>query len=272
VKTLTANGVLTPVIDEGEGQPVVFCHGVPDSGSVWRRVIDRMDSDFRFIAPDVHGLGRGQAPRDFDLSLESRAAWLDAVIEQLEVEGPVDLVCHDFGGQPTLAWAVQNPDRVRRMILMATAFHREWRWHSLGRAYQMPIVGRVMMMFQSAPLIGYPLFVNEMTKGSDGLDEEYLRECYANATAGDPHFIVRLYRETPPEMFAGWDTKLYELIDSKPTMCLWSENDPYVPMDWALRLESEGAELHRFADVGHWMMIESPDEVAAHFNRFLAVS
>lgn len=270
--TLDIQGVQTPVLDEGDGPPIVFVHGVPDSSALWRPLIDRLGPGYRFIAPDLHGLGRGRAPRDFPLSLDSRAAWLDAVLAARGVEGPVDLVCHDFGGPTTLAWAVRNPERVRRMVLMATCFHREWRWHSLARGYRTPVVGELMMAFQNAPWIGYRLFVKEMLKGSPGLDEAFLRDCYANAKAGDPRFIVRIYRETPPEIFTDWDTQLYRLVEQRPTLCLWSDRDPYVPLEFAERLAGLGAELHRFDDVGHWMMIEAADRVADRVGRFLGAA
>jgi pimeloyl-ACP methyl ester carboxylesterase len=267
--TLDIHGVRTPVIDEGEGRTLLLVHGVPDSGAVWRPLMDRLGPGFRFIAPDLHGLGRGHAPREFSLSLENRAAWLEDLLDALEVDGPVDLVCHDFGGPTSLAWAVRNPDRVRSMTLMATCFHREWRWHSLGRGYRTPLLGELMMAFQNAPWLGYRLFVKEMRKGSADLDEAFLRECYANARAGDPRFIIRMYRETPPEIFEGWDTQLYALVEQRPTLCLWSDRDPYVPLEFAEHLVDLGAELHRFADVGHWMMIEATDRVADHVHGFL---
>lgn len=259
----------TPVIDEGSGPPLVLVHGVPDSGAVWRRVIDRLGPGRRYIAPDLHGLGRGRAPQDFALTLESRAAWLDGVLTALAVDGPVDLVCHDFGGPTALAWAVLHPERVRRLIVMATCFHREWRWHALGRNYRRPILGELLMAIQKAPWLGYRLFVAEMRKGSRGLDDAYLRECYATAVAVDPDFIVRLYRETPASIFAGWDTRLYELVETRPTLCLWSDRDPYVPLEFADKLVVHGARIQRFTDVGHWMMIEAPERVAECFARFL---
>ncbi|NKB71549.1 MAG: alpha/beta fold hydrolase [Candidatus Latescibacteria bacterium] len=268
-KELTAHGVYTPVIDQGEGQAVVFVNGVPDSGRVWRRLMDRMDSCYRLIAPDLHGIGRSIAPADFDLSLESRAAWLEEVLTELDISGPVDLVCHDFGGPTTLAWAVLQPERVRSLTVMATCFHRQWQWHALGRAYRIPLVGELMMKFQTMPWLGYRLFVQEMRKGSDALDDEFLRDCYANAVAGDPNFIVRLYRDTPAEIFAGWDEKLYALVEQRPTLCIWGGHDPYVPLQFAEKLGARGAQVHRFADAGHWTMIEKCNEVARLLSQFL---
>lgn len=269
-RSLTACSVYTPVIDEGQGRTVVFVNGVPDSGRVWRRLMDRMGDGFRLIAPDLHGIGRGVAPADFDLSLEGRAAWLDDVLAQCAVEESVDLVCHDFGGPTTLAWAASHPERVRSITAMGTCFHREWRWHALGRAYRTPVVGEVMMKFQTMPWLGYKLFVQEMRKGSDALDDEFLRECYANAVAGDPKFIVRLYRDTPASIFAGWDEKLYALVKQRPTLCIWGDHDPYVPIEFAEKLQARGAKLHCFADAGHWTMIERCDEVAGILADFFA--
>ena len=45
VKTVPVNGVTISVIDEGEGTPVLFLHGFPDRGSMWRNQIDAVTAE-----------------------------------------------------------------------------------------------------------------------------------------------------------------------------------------------------------------------------------
>lgn len=264
----------TSVLDEGRGQPVVFLHGVPDSAHTWEPLIEGLSANFRCIAPDLHGLGRSRVPRDFDLSLGARAQWLEGLLGALEaqgapVEGAIDLVCHDFGGPTALAWAVRNPERVRRLVVMATCFHREWRWHKLGRLYRKPVLGTFAAAMQTAPGVGLPLFRSEMRRGSRGLPDAYIRQTYERITRDVARQTVRLYRQTPSSCFEGWDTELYRLVEQRPTLALWSDHDPYVPLYFAERLAEHGAEVHRFDDVGHWMHIEAGERVIAILKRFL---
>lgn len=262
----------TPVLDEGEGHPVLFLHGVPDSLHTWEPLISGLKASFRCVAPDLHGLGGSRAPRDFDLSLTARAEWLDGLLEELALEGPVDLVCHDFGGPTALAWAVKNPERVRRLVVMATCFHREWRWHRLGRLYRTPILGKVAASMQTAPVIGFSLFRSEMRRGSKGLSEDYIRATYDRITRDVARQTIRLYRETPSSCFEDWDTELYRLVDQRPTLALWSELDPYVPLEFGERLAEHGAELRCFDDIGHWMHIEAAERVRELLGRFLGAA
>lgn len=274
VHELSWNDFATPVWDQGQGQAVVFVHGVPDSAHTWAPLIAGLSARFRCIAPDLHGLGGSRAPRDFDLSLEGRATWLDGMLGALEAHGPplggpIDLVCHDFGGPTALAWAVKNPERVRRLVVMATCFHREWQWHKLGRLYRKPVLGAFAAMMQTAPGIGRRLFRSEMRRGSGGLSDAYIHETYGRITRDVAKHTVRLYRQTPSSLFEGWDSELYGLVEKRPTLAMWSDLDPYVPLEFGQKLADHGAELHRFDDVGHWMHIEAGDRVLALLERFL---
>lgn len=262
-------GLSTPVIDVGDGPTIVFVHGVPDSGELWTPLVAELSGRFRCIAPDLHGLGGSRVPRDFDLSLESRASWLGGLLDAVRVEGEVDIVCHDFGGPTALAWAVQNPTRVRRLVIMATCFHREWEWHSLGRLYRTPILGDVAAALQTAPVVGWTLFRKEMQRGSRALSPEFIRATFDRITSDVVTHTLRLYRATPSECFVGWDERLYELVKQRPTLALWSDHDPYVPLAFAERLASCGAKLHRFDDIGHWMQIEAADRVLGLLGEFL---
>jgi haloalkane dehalogenase len=271
IRRLNAAGTETAVLDIGTGRPILFLHGVPDSRRVWLPVIEKLKQRHRCIAPDLHGFGDSHAPADFDLSLANRARWVEEVVDGIGIKGQLDVVCHDFGGPTALAWAVLNPDRVRRLVISATCFHREWRWHFIARVYRTPVLGDLVMYFQKSRWVGWPLFVKEMRKGSKGLSTEFLEETYAAANRGDvPQHILRLYRGTPPEIFAGWDTRLYELVRQRPTLCLWSDLDPYVPLDFAENLETHGALLRRFANVGHWLQIEAASTFATECDQFLS--
>lgn len=268
MKTLTVDHVETVLHDEGEGTPILFLHGVPDSGEMWLPLFEKLKGQFRCLAPDMPGLGRSKAPRDFDLSLENRGRWVEHLVEAIGLDEPVHLVCHDFGGPSALAWAVQYPERIKSIVPMATCFHREWKWHSLGKMYRAPLMGEVTTALQTAPLIGWPLFLNEMRKGGKNLPRQHVRETYDRINRDVAYHTLRLYRATPSECFIDWDTRLYALVEQRPTLALWSALDPYVPVEFARLLEGHGAKVHVFEDVGHWMPVEAVDRVAKHLLDF----
>jgi hypothetical protein len=59
------NGITLHVTEQGEGPPILFCHGFPDTARTWRAQMQAVASaGYRAIAPDMRGYGRSSAPAD----------------------------------------------------------------------------------------------------------------------------------------------------------------------------------------------------------------
>ena len=107
----------------GEGAPVLFLHGNPDTSRIWTGIVERLQVRHRCIAPDLPGFGGSECDADhFDFSLDGMARWVDDVVTAVGVSQPITLVVHDFGGVWGLAWAVKHPDRVRSVAITQYAF------------------------------------------------------------------------------------------------------------------------------------------------------
>jgi pimeloyl-ACP methyl ester carboxylesterase len=62
-RTISANGIETFLLEQGEGPLVVLCHGWPELSYSWRRQIPAIAAaGFRVAAPDMRGFGRTTAP------------------------------------------------------------------------------------------------------------------------------------------------------------------------------------------------------------------
>src|SRR5690242_18872814 len=93
------------ILERGEGPPILFVHGNPDSADIWLPLIDRLPG-YRCIAPDLPGFARSALPYNFHFSLSELADFIQRATDQAKVTEPVHLVVHDFGGPFGLAWAV----------------------------------------------------------------------------------------------------------------------------------------------------------------------
>jgi pimeloyl-ACP methyl ester carboxylesterase len=51
---------------KGDGEPLLFLHGVPDTSEVWDDAIATFSDKYRCIAPNLPGFGRTRAPRNFE--------------------------------------------------------------------------------------------------------------------------------------------------------------------------------------------------------------
>ena len=106
-----------------EGKPVVFLHGNPTSSYLWRNVIPRLRGHGRVIAPDL--VGHGDSPKlpgtgDDRYSLAEHQAYLDALLDELDVREDVVLVGHDWGGPLAFDWARRHPDAVSGIAYLET--------------------------------------------------------------------------------------------------------------------------------------------------------
>lgn len=103
--------------DVGEGEPLVFLHGLLVDGLLWRHVIAELRSEFRCIAPDLP-LGAHRQPMlpDADLAPIDVARMVADLIEALELEN-VTLVGNDTGGAIAQLVAAWHPKRIGRLAL-----------------------------------------------------------------------------------------------------------------------------------------------------------
>jgi pimeloyl-ACP methyl ester carboxylesterase len=100
----------------GSGPPVVLLHGYGETGDMWAPMAVDLARDHQVIVPDLRGLGlSSKPPGGFDK--KTQAGDLAAVLAALGV-GEIDLVAHDIGNMVAFQFAVQHPDRVRRLVLI----------------------------------------------------------------------------------------------------------------------------------------------------------
>jgi haloalkane dehalogenase len=115
------DGLRLHYVDEGSGDPVVCFHGEPTWAYLYRRMLPALTAaGHRVVCPDYPGFGRSDKPT------ERRWYTYDRHVEHVSaVLGPLDLrdatvVVQDWGGPIGLRWAVENADRVARLVIMNT--------------------------------------------------------------------------------------------------------------------------------------------------------
>ena len=118
-------GVFQHVLDEGprDGEVVVMLHGNPSWSYYWPHLVLGLRDRYRCIVPDHVGMGLSDKPDDahYNYPLQSRTEDLDPVLDRLGIDGPVTLAVHDWGGMIGFGWALRDPARVRRLVILNTA-------------------------------------------------------------------------------------------------------------------------------------------------------
>jgi pimeloyl-ACP methyl ester carboxylesterase len=250
-----------------QGQPVFFLHGNPDSADMWDAVIAHLPDTFRCIAPDLPGYGKSAAATGFDWSVGNRGQWVADVLDALHIAEPVLLVGHDHGGPFVASFAVQFPQRVKKLVLQNTLFNTQYDWHLFGKLWRTPLLGEYLAFLQPY-WITLPIAQWYMKKGSPTLSNAYIAALQKTWTHRMGAAMLALYRASDAKDFAGWEEKLNALLGHTPSLVLWGELDYYLPIRFAEGWQQHGATLIRFPDAGHWLAIEKPAAYAHHLNTF----
>jgi pimeloyl-ACP methyl ester carboxylesterase len=103
----------------GDRPPLVLMHGVCCRSETWQpfvQALARCDNAPALVVPDLPAHGRSAAPRRI-FGMDDYARWIERLLCRLSV-GRVDLMGHSMGCQVALAVADQQPERVRRIVLL----------------------------------------------------------------------------------------------------------------------------------------------------------
>jgi haloalkane dehalogenase len=107
-------------LDEGEGDPVLLLHGEPTWSFLYRKMIPPLAAVARCIAPDYFGFGRSDKPTERPwYSYDRHVSSITRLVEQLDLQR-ITLVVQDWGGPVGFRVAVENPDRVAKIVVMNT--------------------------------------------------------------------------------------------------------------------------------------------------------
>jgi pimeloyl-ACP methyl ester carboxylesterase len=103
--------------DEGEGDPLVFVHGLLVDGRLWRKVTPRLAASYRCIVPDWPlGSHRMALAPGADRSPRGIAHLIADFLEALELER-VTIVANDTGGAISQILASERPERLSGLVL-----------------------------------------------------------------------------------------------------------------------------------------------------------
>ena len=103
----------------GSGPAVLLLHGWGVHSDLWDLVLDGLEQGRKLIVPNLPGFGVTPEPA-VSWSVHDYADWCIALLDRLGVE-TCDIVGHSNGGRIGIVMAAEHPDRIRRMVLTASA-------------------------------------------------------------------------------------------------------------------------------------------------------
>lgn len=124
-KYVETNGIRMAVYEQGEGVPVVLCHGFPELAFSWRHQVKALsEAGFRAIAPDQRGYGLTDRPDDNDAyGIQYLCDDMAGMLDALAIEKAV-FCGHDWGGGVVWTMPRLHPDRCLGIIGVNTPASR----------------------------------------------------------------------------------------------------------------------------------------------------
>ena len=113
--TTTISGLNHYYDDVGSGEVLVMIHGATGSAHAFESQYPGLSPRFRIIAPDLRSMGRSEHVTDMPAT-----AWVDDLGELLDQigAGGVHLLGNSLGSRIAMRFAIDNPDRVRSIIVV----------------------------------------------------------------------------------------------------------------------------------------------------------
>jgi haloalkane dehalogenase len=259
-------------IDEGDGAPVLFVHGEPTWSFLWRKVLVPVrDAGFRCIAPDLVGFGRSDKPTDMAwYSYDRHVASAATLLEDLDLRDAT-IVVHDWGGPIGLRLAVEHPERIARIAIMDTGLFTGHQPMSDAWLAFRDFVART----EDLP-VGF--LVKGACKSDPGEDVIAAYEApfpSAASKAGARAFPL-LIPQTPDAPGAAAGQRVLDALreDRRPTLMLWADSDPILPVATGERFAAAiGREPPRIvADASHFLQEDQGPEIGRLIAQWLTAA
>ena len=120
---IEVDGARIHYLDEGSGPPLVLIHGLGGQmHNFTHSLLDRLKRDHRVIILDRPGSGYSSRPQHGSATLASQARTIAHFIDALGLDRPL-VVGHSLGGAIALMLALDHPDKVGGLALLAPATH-----------------------------------------------------------------------------------------------------------------------------------------------------
>jgi haloalkane dehalogenase len=250
-------------LDEGEGPPVLFLHGEPTWSFLWRKVIPPVrDAGYRCVAPDLAGFGRSDKPIDGNwYSYDRHTETIARLVEELDLQDAT-VVVHDWGGAIGLRVAVEDPERISRIVILDPAVFT-------GRQPMNESWLNFRDFVERTEDLPIGLLIRGGCKRDPG--EEVIAAYDAPFPNADSKAGARAFPRilpTSPEMpGAEAGQRVLDALrsDKRPTLILWADSDPVLPLQTGERFAAAlGTEIdHVIADASHFLQEDAGAEIGA---------
>ena len=257
-------------VDEGDGPPILMCHGNPTWSFVYRNVIAALWDRFRCVALDLPGFGHSDRP-DGELTIRGMGRAVATAMDARGIERAV-VVGNSMGGFVGIELALVAPEKVEKLVLVSAA--ALWNEGLTARPTVLisrlsrPYATRVYAQWQwqlalRHPRLRLPALASAGIRHPSAIPLDLAYELMSGS--GSPGFYDAVQ--------ALFDYKIRDRLPEIgcPTLVVWGTRDPLVPLWHAFEYEALIPEVRLtvMRDTGHVPQIERPERFNAELAHYL---
>ncbi len=261
-------------LDEGAGPTVVMLHGNPTWSFYYRELIKGLRDRYRVIVPDHIGCGLSDKPPEYPYTLATHIENLHVLLNHLDVHD-VTLVVHDWGGPIGFGWAVRDPARLRRLVVLNTAAFLGGTLPLRIRLCRWPVLGDVAVLrFNVFARAATRMACRRRERMTDEVRRGYL---LPYDTPGHRVGVLCFARDIPLHPQAA-SYRVVQKIEAglaqfrdRPMLIAWGMRDfcftESFLNEWITRFPQ--AEVQRFKDAGHYVVEDEYERLIPLIRDFL---
>jgi pimeloyl-ACP methyl ester carboxylesterase len=246
--------------DLGSGAPIIFCEGQGPGTSAWvvyHRVVGAISAKYRCLLLDQPGYGKSDP---IVVKGESRSTmYARTVRDFMDVLNipKATIVDMSFGAQTAQVFAIENPDRVEKLVLHASGMPGATMFTI------QPTLGIVTMAetFEKPTLTSMRAMMNSfLYNGSSYSDEELMLRERLESWLSRPELEKARSASERVQRDLTNDLKKIKV----PVLQIHGRDDQVSPLESALRLFNHlhDTRLVILNRCGHWAPVEQPAEFA----------
>lgn len=245
---------------------LVFIHGSGPGASGWsnfkHNIPGFQTAGYRCVVYDQWGYGKTDKPTDVDYTLAFFIDGLTALLDNLALQ-TVTLVGNSLGGAVALGMAIQQPERVAQLILMAPGGIESREDYFAMEGIQ--------------TMVKYPMGSPDFTRdilakllillvyNPEIIDEELIDERWNTLQTQNSHVLATM---AIPDL----SNQVSQL--DQPMLVFWGTEDKFCPATgvWKMLQSSGQVQAELLNHCGHWVMTEYPELFNARSLEFLSNS
>ncbi|MFC1647294.1 alpha/beta fold hydrolase [Patescibacteria group bacterium] len=229
--------------------PLVFLHGWNSESRFWFKSISKLAGKQNIFFFDLPGFGKSQKPKK-PFGLNDYTQILISAFKKIGIKKAI-LTGHSFGGAIALSMAVNNPNSIEKLILVASSGIR-------------PQTIKKKTVRAIARLV-HPLFVHKSMQG-------IRKNIYKKLKADDYLNTSGVMRKTYRRIINHDVTSVLKKIKHK-TLIIWGERDEETPLEDAKVFKDNisDSEMVVLSAAGHFCFVDNPDKFISEVERFVKV-